>query len=51
MRRWPSISAVAFMGKGDYEAALRDFDEVVRLKPQSAGLHYDRGNAHRAAGA
>ncbi|MGH6642962.1 tetratricopeptide repeat protein [Hypericibacter sp.] len=45
------LRGLAFMGKRDYDAALQDFSEAVRLKPQSYGFLYDRGTAHHAAGA
>ena len=37
--------AAAFRDKGDVDAAIREYREVLRLKPHYAELHYNLGNA------
>ena len=37
--------AAAFRGNGDVDAAIREYREVLRLKPHYAELHYNLGNA------
>jgi tetratricopeptide (TPR) repeat protein len=40
----------AFRQKGDYDQAIRDFDEAVRLNPKDAVVYYDRGVAYGRKG-
>jgi lipoprotein NlpI len=40
----------AFRRKGDLEHAFADFDEAIRLKPESADAHYNRCLAFRDKG-
>ena len=35
---------------GQYEQAIRDFDEVIRLDPQDAAVYYNRGLAYGRIG-
>jgi tetratricopeptide (TPR) repeat protein len=34
-----------FLGRDDYSAALREFDDTLRLNPKSAKAHFNRGHA------
>jgi tetratricopeptide (TPR) repeat protein len=40
--------ARASLAKGDYESAIADYDEVIRLTPDSALAYIDRGQAYSA---
>jgi tetratricopeptide (TPR) repeat protein len=42
--------AGAFDGKGDYDRALQDWDEAIRLSPDNAGLYINRGKAYDGKG-
>ena len=35
---------------GQYEQAIQDFDEAIRLDPTYAGDYYNRGRAHQLLG-
>jgi lipoprotein NlpI len=39
-----------YVGKGDYDKAVHDLDEAIRLKPESATAYSNRGNAHSGNG-
>ncbi len=41
---------LAKFNKGDYEGAIKDYDEAIRLQPDYADAYYNRGNAKRALG-
>ena len=41
---------IAYVEAQKYEAAVRDFDEVIRLNPKSADAFYNRGLAKMKAG-
>ena len=36
----------AFYRKGDYDRAIRDFDEAIRLNPKNAALYKNRASAY-----
>jgi Flp pilus assembly protein TadD len=36
-----------YLRKGDLEKAVREFQEVIRLRPQMASAHYNLGLAFR----
>src|SRR5215475_10165435 len=38
----------AYAGKGQYDRAIQDFDEAIRLKPNDAIAFYNRGRAYAA---
>lgn len=42
-----TIRANAFMAKGDYAAAIKDFDIAIGLKPDSSVFWYNKGHAIR----
>jgi len=42
--------AVTFHNKGDYEAAIRDYDEAIGLNPEDIVSYYNRGVAYYATG-
>ena len=42
--------AVAKTGLGDYEDAIEDFSEAIRIKPTDATHYRDRGQAKAALG-
>src|SRR5262249_5344808 len=35
---------------GDFDRAIADFDEAIRMRPDSARAHHDRGNAWSSKG-
>jgi tetratricopeptide (TPR) repeat protein len=37
---------VYYAEKGDYDRAIREFTEAIRLKPDYAEAHFDRGGIH-----
>ena len=37
---------VAYANKGDYERAIADFGQAIRLRPDYAEAHYNRGLAY-----
>src|SRR5262249_6175665 len=39
----------AYFSKGDYDAAIRDYDEAIRLNPKNAVAFYNRGNVYNSA--
>ena len=41
---------VAYMRKGDYDRAIRDYDDALRLNPNSANAFYNRGLTNRLKG-
>jgi tetratricopeptide (TPR) repeat protein len=41
---------IAYSDKKDYESAIADYNEAIRLNPQDAKAFYDRGNAWRGKG-
>ena len=38
----------AYASKGDYDTAIRDYYEAIRLNPQHAGAFHNRGRAYAA---
>jgi tetratricopeptide (TPR) repeat protein len=40
----------AYYSKRDYDHAIQDFNEAVRLSPNDANTYYTRGNAHGGRG-
>lgn len=38
------LRAMAWRLKGEFEAALRDYDEAIRIDPKDAGTYFSRGN-------
>jgi tetratricopeptide (TPR) repeat protein len=38
------IRGNAYVNKGDYNAAARDYDEAIRLNPKNAAAFYNRAN-------
>jgi lipoprotein NlpI len=42
--------AVYADGKGDYDKAIQDYDQAIRLKPDFAGAYNNRGNAYSGKG-
>jgi tetratricopeptide (TPR) repeat protein len=40
----------AYNGKGEYDRALQDFNEAIRLNPNVAGAFYNRGIAYNGKG-
>lgn len=40
----------AHVAKGDYSAAIADFDEAIKLDPKNASAYNNRGNAHHDKG-
>jgi tetratricopeptide (TPR) repeat protein len=38
------------MAKGNYDKAIADFSEDIRLDPKHAEAHYNRGLAYRSRG-
>ncbi len=40
----------AYYIKGDYDQAIQDFDQAVRLRPEFALAFYNRGNAYLGKG-
>ena len=40
----------AYFNKGDYDRAIRDFDEVIRLDPKFALAYTERGTAYGSKG-
>jgi tetratricopeptide (TPR) repeat protein len=41
---------VAYTDKGDYERAIRDYNEAIHLNPTSVGTFYSRGYAYKKKG-
>ncbi len=41
---------IAYADQGEYERAIRDHDEAIRLNPSYAHAHYNRGLAHLKKG-
>jgi len=39
-----------FLEKGDYDAAIRDFDSAIVMRPMRLPQYYDRGKVHFAKG-
>jgi tetratricopeptide (TPR) repeat protein len=37
---------IAYFDLGDYQRAIEDYDEAIRLDPQDAVAYYNRGNAY-----
>ena len=35
---------------GQYEQAIHDYDEAIRLDPTNARTYHDRGSSHRLLG-
>ncbi|MFL6950578.1 MAG: tetratricopeptide repeat protein, partial [Xanthobacteraceae bacterium] len=42
--------AIEHRQKGDYDRAIADFSEAIRLDPKDAAVYNNRGNAWRAKG-
>jgi tetratricopeptide (TPR) repeat protein len=42
--------ASAYNNLGQYERAIQDYDEAIRLNPQVAMLYYNRGGSYEALG-
>jgi tetratricopeptide (TPR) repeat protein len=42
--------AWAYNNLGQYERAIQDYDEAIRLNPQVAMLYYNRGGSYEALG-
>ena len=42
--------ALAYQEAGDYDLALKDYDEAVRIKPKFARVYLNRGLVHRRLG-
>src|SRR5262245_39755134 len=40
----------AYWGKGDFDRAIADCDEAIRLAPKYAWAYHTRGNAYRMKG-
>ena len=36
--------------RGDYDKAIADYNEAIRLDPKAAGAYYGRGFAHQQKG-
>ncbi len=41
---------IAYFDKGQYDRAIRDFDQAIALNPDDADYYYYRGNAYRKKG-
>ena len=41
------VRGEAYKDKGDYDDAIRDFNETIRLNPNYERAYYDRGNAYK----
>src|SRR5580704_13317410 len=41
---------IAYANKGDYDRAIADFNEEIRLHPDNAGAYSNRGNAYNDKG-
>ena len=41
---------LARTNKGDFEKAIADFDQAIKLSPRDAEAHAARGNAHEEVG-
>ena len=41
-----TIRGNAYLGLGDWDRALRDFDEAVKLGPENSGAWFGRGNTY-----
>lgn len=41
---------LAWSGKGDYDRALADYDQAIRINPKDADTYHSRGNAKYAKG-
>jgi tetratricopeptide (TPR) repeat protein len=41
---------IAYASKGDYDRAIADFNEAIRLDPKSANAYSNRGNAYNDKG-
>ena len=41
---------VSYADLGEYERAIEDYDEAIRLDPQSARAYINRGNAYDGLG-
>jgi tetratricopeptide (TPR) repeat protein len=41
---------LAYFAKGQYERAIQDYDEAIRLRPNYAKAFNNRGNAYRKLG-
>ena len=39
-----------YLSLGQYEQAIQDFDEAIRLDPQYSDVYYNRGLAYEALG-
>ncbi len=40
----------AYFGKGQYDQAIADYDEAIKLNPKLAGAYANRGNAYENKG-
>ena len=40
----------AYSNKRDYDGAIKDFDEAIRLDPKYVVAYYNRGNARQNKG-
>jgi tetratricopeptide (TPR) repeat protein len=52
-RKYPRALAVrgqAFVGRGDYGSAIKDFDDAIQLDPKSAAAFVGRGEAYEKQG-
>jgi tetratricopeptide (TPR) repeat protein len=41
---------LAYKKKGEFDAALKDYDAAIRLEPSHAKAIYDRGNVYMQKG-
>jgi tetratricopeptide (TPR) repeat protein len=37
---------IAYAGKGEYDSAIADYDQTIRLSPKNANAFYNRGSAY-----
>ena len=45
-----SIAAAVYASKGDYDRAIKEYDEAIRLDPKDARAYYNRGSCLRQQG-
>ena len=41
---------IAYFSKGEFERAIKDFDDAIQLKPNNVVLHHNRGLAYYGKG-
>ena len=56
MKRYPSEiklldkRAIAFCSQGNYQDAIDDYTEIIRLEPKNASTYNDRGDTYNKIG-